>query len=276
MFLEVIFYILIVALMLLFLLGVYALVRQYRLYTALAKDFEAQKEKGDFSNAFHRQLLSSYRAAAKRDVGLINTPAMIEKVFYEEVKVSLKLERIGKQAANFFILVGLMGAFVGFLKLIEDMRFLSLSHDWMISADGAEMLLNQLIFLFDGAKEAFMAAFLGFFFAIVYMILKIFIQPAQILHIHFVAVESYLDNVIALDFSKISREEAMGQATQELFDRLIFQVENAYKKILEKSVSALMETAETNALSAQDFNMAVKKIERLIQTEARENESRRA
>jgi len=271
MVLTVLFYLVILIIFILFGISIYGLSIQQNTYNKMHKQFNEQCEKGIFENSFHIKVVKEYRKAAKRDVSLINTPALIEKSFYEEVSQFIKWERLGKQAANLLILLGLLGGFIGFLSTLNEM-FILISNNQMInSLNNVEEIMSRLITVLSGAKLAFVSGLLGFFFALLYSFIRIVIKPAQTLHTHFVEIESYLDNKVALDFSKSSQEEILGQSIQDMFDSLTGQIENSYKKVLDKSVTALIQSGESQELATQDFVFAVNKLGKIVKMQEKFN-----
>ncbi|WP_165916320.1 MotA/TolQ/ExbB proton channel family protein [Marinisporobacter balticus] len=262
--------VLIVAIIGVFMVGFVATVVIRKKYMNIREDLlDAQnRENSKYDYKVLNLIIEDYKRAAKGNQE-VNTQAIIERNFNSELSRLNLGERFIKNAVSLMIILGLLGTFYGLTlsigKLVE-----------MLSASGNVDMLNSMESIVSGLMNsvkgmsvAFVTSLFGIAGSIIFTILNIIYDVETEREAVMIVLEEYLDNHVALAFSKEKKTEyeLLDEALKGTFRELGGKMENSIKYVADGlgnqftaatrdiglSSKALLESVQLFDQSLKDF-----------------------
>ena len=156
------------------------------------------------------------------------------------------------------IILGLLGTFYGLTLSISELVNL-LSNGGGMEFTNVEGVVTGLIDSVQGMSVAFVTSLFGITGSIVLTVVSIFANVGTVREMLLVEVESYLDNVVAKDYSTRMQEEyqMLAQAVQQVFDRYGDQLSNDLINLAQDSTIQLTKTTNELKTSSQALMQAI-------------------
>lgn len=229
-------------------------------YAKISRDFHRNHKltNPNFSEIVLTKIAEDYRKAAESNGPDVNTQAIIEKHFNNEHNTLALGERFVKQATSIMIILGLLGTFYGLTLSISELVNL-LSNGGGMEFTNVEGVVTGLIDSVQGMSVAFVTSLFGITGSIVLTILSTFANIGTVRETLLVEVESYLDNVVAKDYSTRMQEEyqMLAQAVQQVFDRYGDQLSNDLIHLAQDSTIQLTKTTTELQTSSKALMQAI-------------------
>ena len=92
-------------------------------YRSIAKHLESrqQRRSGVFKNELLNRIVQDYKAASSSPYSDVNTQAIIEKTFMDELRAYLMGETLVKRSISILIVLGLLGTFIGLTISVSEL-----------------------------------------------------------------------------------------------------------------------------------------------------------
>jgi len=230
----------------------------------LKRDFKEGEATGTFESEVLKNIVKKYREAGENNVGEINTQAIIEKEFNGRLKRLNTAERFVNHSSSLMIIFGLLGTFAGLTIAVSELvKTLNVNQQSIESVSG---VIDGLLDSIGGMSVAFTTSMVGIVGSIIITLIKVIINPVHMREELMVTTEEYLDNVIAKEFIKeeVDNIDEVEERFEVLFDRVTEQVESGYKRVIERSVSGLLEVAKVMETNGANINTSVDKFDKTI------------
>lgn len=243
-----------------FLLAFTATITVRSRYAKISRDFHRNHKlkNPNFSEIVLTKITDDYRKAAESNGPDVNTQAIIEKHFNNEHNTLALGERFVKQANSIMIILGLLGTFYGLTLSISELVNL-LSNGGGVEFTSVEGVVTGLIDSVQGMSVAFVTSLFGISGAIILTILSTFANIGTVRETLLVEIESYLDNVVAKDYSTRMQEEyqMLAEAVQQVFDRYGDQMSNDLIHLAQDSTIQLTKTTTELQTSSKALMQAI-------------------
>lgn len=157
------------------------------------------RQRGDEPASFESRVLARIAREAlealRRHPHDINTPAIVDSVFQDELQTYLVAERFIRALTGLMIILGLVGTFYGLTLSIGKLVAL-VSGDLTGSAAITESLISGLTEALSGMSVAFSTSLFGIMSAITMTLLGVFVNVTDRRSAVMVQIEAYIDNVL--------------------------------------------------------------------------------
>ncbi|SKC48907.1 MotA/TolQ/ExbB proton channel family protein [Maledivibacter halophilus] len=205
---------------------------------------EENKESSMFENKVFNKIVDDYKLAAKGKSSEINTFAIIEKNFNNELKSQYQGERFVKRAVSLMIILGLLGTFYGLTMSIGELVKTLASSGGVDVLDSMDSVISGLIRSVRGMSVAFITSLFGIASSVLLTIINIFFGIEDIRESIMVEMEEYLDNILSqrIDEKKETPETLIK-------DELIASL-NDFNGKLEESMKEISEVLSLRFASA--------------------------
>lgn len=178
-------------------------------YHSIAKHLESrqQRRSGVFKNGLLNRIVQDYKAASSSPYSDVNTQAIIEKTFMDDLKILLIGENMVKKSIGMLIVLGLLGTFIGLSISVSEMVGVLLPGSGSTGSLDWNFILEKLGGAAQGMGAAFITSLVGIAFSIVLTIFFIALDCEDEKNKLMVNIEEYLDNVIAVAITKDKETE---------------------------------------------------------------------
>lgn len=177
-------------------------------------------------------IIKDYKSSLEENTKEINTQAIIEKNFNNELKGLYTAERFIKHSVSLMIILGLLGTFYGLTLSIGDLvKLLSNSGNTEVMSS-VDSIVGGLISSVKGMSVAFVTSLFGIGSSIILTIFNIFNNVSETRESVMVEIEEYLDNRVAAELNKDKVDDytllvnAMETALEKFGSRLDRQLKN--------------------------------------------------
>lgn len=169
------------------------------------------RDKALFESKVLNSIIDDYKIAAKGNKE-INTQAIIEKNFNNELGSLYVKERFVKRAVSLMIILGLLGTFYGLTLSIGKLVELLSNSNNVDVLDSMDSVVMGLINSVKGMSVAFVTSLFGISSSIVLTILNVFLGIENEREAVMVDIEEYLDNTLSQGIEKYEdKAEKMAQ-----------------------------------------------------------------
>ena len=245
--------IIIVSILFIFFSAVFISFSMKNRYHQLGESLQGMKEDRP-GHPVLQSIFDNYRAAAKGNHHEVNTQAIIERFFNQDLHTLSLGERYVRAAVSLMIILGLLGTFYGLTlsigKLVE-LLHAGQSTDMLTSMDS---IIGGLIDSVRGMSVAFVTSLFAIASAVMLTLFNIFINIEASREKLFVDIEEYLDNVVALQVSKEidSEYEMLNKALKTTLDDFAQNMETSFTYVVQSFQGPLTAaTAEIGNASDQ-------------------------
>lgn len=214
-------------------------------------------------------IIKEYKSSLEENTKEINTQAIIEKNFNNELKGLYTAERFIKHSVSLMIILGLLGTFYGLTLSIGDLvKLLSNSGSTEVMSS-VDSIVGGLISSVKGMSVAFVTSLFGIGSSIILTIFNIFNNVSETRESVMVEIEEYLDNRVAAELNKDKVDDytllinAMETALEKFGARLDRQLKNvldfsgqnlaAAAKEMENSSLSLLKSVSLFDKSLENF-----------------------
>ncbi len=195
-----------------------------------------------FESKVLNYIVDDYKIAAKGN-RQINTQAIIEKNFNNELSSIYTGERFVQKSVSLMIILGLLGTFYGLtLSIGKLVELLSNSNNTDV-IDSMDSVVSGLINSVEGMSVAFVTSLFGIASSIVITIFNTILGVEDIRESVMIEIEEYLDNVLAEGIEKPETAESI------INDELKLTIKEFGDK-LEKNVSEISDIMSYRFTSA--------------------------
>lgn len=206
-------------------------------YKSISSCFDNKKQTktGIFSNELLNSIVQEYKIAAKNSLSEVNTQAIIEKSFNENMKLMSIAESFVKKSPAILVILGLFGTFWGLTasvtKLIEIITS-NIINDVEVNMG---QLLESLSGTASGMGVAFSTSLFGIAFNILLTVIFIFASCEDARVSLMVIIEEYLDNTVSIVISKDKQTEytMLNNILRETFVEFGAKIQESMTKTVE-------------------------------------------
>lgn len=158
---------------------------------------DKNRQSSIFESKVFNNIIDDYKLAAKRKAKEINTQAIIEKNFNNELGSQYLGEKFVKRAVSLMIVLGLLGTFYGLtLSIAELVKTLAASGGIDV-LDSMDSVISGLIRSVKGMSVAFITSLFGIASSILLTIINIFFGIEDVRESVMIEMEEYLDNTLS-------------------------------------------------------------------------------
>ncbi len=228
----------------------------------------------DLNNGMHRRqeqyqsyilnkIVEDYKSAAMGNYNEVNTQAIIENCFNQELRKMNIGERFVKNAVSLLVVLGLLGTFVGLTisvgELVEVLGGSS-SADVMNNFGN---IVEGLLSAVSGMAVAFITSLIGIALSVILTIMNIIINIEEERETLMVHIEEYLDNTVSLVLSKDKETEytIMNKILRTTFMEFGDKIENSLKKTVEDFGNNLAHVVMEVDLSSKTLDQTIERFD---------------
>lgn len=207
-------------------------------YFKIQKDLDdrVQRRNEQYNSNILNSIIEDYKSAAKGNYNEVNTQAIIEKSFNQELR-SLNIgERFVKHSVSLMIVLGLLGTFLGLTLAVGDLVELLDSTASNDILENFQPIVDGLLSAVSGMAVAFITSLIGIACSVILTLLNIIFDVEEARETLMVHIEEYLDNTVALVLSKDKETE------YTMMNKIL---RNTFVEFGEKIEKTLQQTVET-------------------------------
>lgn len=228
-------------------------------YRSIAKHLESrqQRRSGVFKNELLNRIVQDYKAASSSPYSDVNTQAIIEKTFMDELRVYLMGETLVKKSISILIVLGLLGTFIGLTISVSEMVAVlpagsGVTLDW-------SLILEKLAGALKGMGAAFITSLVGIGFSILLTVIFIVLDCEDEKNKLMVNIEEYLDNVISVAISKDKETEytILNRILRDTFIDFGNKIETSLKDTVNEFGNKLTNVVMDVSLSSQTLDNTI-------------------
>ena len=246
-------YVIIAAILTLLFSGVTVTVIVRSRYTRLEREIERARGLAfKFEAPVLNRIVAQAEAAQKRDVGSVNTQAIVDDCFQSELKGLLIGERFVKSSTGLLIIFGLVGTFYGLTLSIGKLVAL-VSGDVEDGTSITIVLTEGLTRALSGMSVAFSSSLFGIISAIVMTLLSVFANVADRRTALMARIESFVDNVLLHGAGAGAGSDARVAAMVEGFGQSVAQLQATVVRF-----ETALQTFSTSTRDFREFNLHLK------------------
>lgn len=243
-------------------------------YRRIERDLEknSKTDEEDFRFGVLTIIVEEYKKAAKENPNEVNTQAIIEKNFHRYYRGLSLGERFAKSSVSIMIVLGLLGTFYGLTLSIGDLvNFLSESAATDV-LNSVGSLVDKLISSVQGMSVAFITSLFGIASSIIITIINVLFSVEDARESLLVRIEEYLDNKIALRFTRRQVVTEGGNVSDFDIDfglelnKFADNMEQRLKSVFENLGEQLTAAAVQNHDSVVGLQNSVEAFERSLKT----------
>jgi hypothetical protein len=191
-------------------------------------------------------IIRDYRASLEENTKEINTQAIIEKNFNNELKGLYTAERFIKHSVSLMIILGLLGTFYGLTLSIGDLvKLLSNSGNTEVMSS-VDSIVGGLISSVKGMSVAFVTSLFGIGSSIILTVFNIFNNIVETRESIMVEIEEYLDNKLAAELNKdkVDDHTLLVNAMEAALEKFGMGLDKQLRNLLDFSGQNLAATAK--------------------------------
>jgi methyl-accepting chemotaxis protein len=238
-------------------------------YKSISSCFDNKKQTktGIFSNELLNSIVQEYKIAAKNSLSEVNTQAIIEKSFNENMKLMAIAESFVKKSPAILVILGLFGTFWGLTasvtKLIEIITS-NIINDVEVNMG---QLLESLSGTASGMGVAFSTSLFGIAFNILLTVIFIFASCEDARVSLMVIIEEYLDNTVSIVISKDKQTEytMLNNILRETFVEFGAKIQESMTKTVEDFGEKLTHVVMDVSLSSQTLDNTVERFDKSLE-----------
>lgn len=230
-------------------------------YRSIAKHLESrqQRRSGVFKNELLNRIVQDYKAASSSPYSDVNTQAIIEKTFMDDLRIYLMGETLVKRSIGLLIVLGLLGTFIGLTISVSELVAVLLPGTSSASGLDFTSLLENLAGAAEGMGAAFITSLSGIALSIVLTILFIVLDCEDEKNKLMVNIEEYLDNVISVAIAKDKETEytILNRILRDTFIDFGNKIETSLKDTVNEFGNKLTNVVMDVSLSSQTLDNTI-------------------
>ncbi len=239
-------------------------------YHSIAKHLESrqQRRSGVFKNALLNRIVQDYKAASSSPYSDVNTQAIIEKTFMDDLKLLLVGENLVKKSIGMLIVLGLLGTFIGLSISVSEMVGVLLPGASSTGSLDWNFILEKLGGAAQGMGAAFITSLVGIAFSIVLTIFFIAMDCEDEKNKLMVNIEEYLDNVIAVAITKDKETEytMLNRILRDTFIDFGNKIETSLKDTVNEFGNKLSNTVMDVSVTSQALDTTIDRFDASLAT----------
>lgn len=239
-----------------------------RKYRNLAKDLGVNKsfDNPKFEHDVLNHIVEEFREAASKNPDSVNTQAIIERNFNEELKKLQLGERFVKKSVSLMIILGLLGTFYGLTLSIGKLVELLTINGGGEALDSVDSIVDGLINSVRGMSVAFVTSLFGIVSSVIITVTNVFYSIEDARTELMVEIEEYLDNRLGRVLIK-RPETAMvqaGERMQTAIDGFGEKIEKSFRELASEVGYRILTATDGIGKSSDALYAAVDKFEKSL------------
>ncbi|MFO7611783.1 MAG: MotA/TolQ/ExbB proton channel family protein [Clostridia bacterium] len=234
-------------------------------YRSIAKHLESrqQRRSGVFKNELLNRIVQDYKAASSSPYSDVNTQAIIEKTFMDELRIYLMGESFVKKSVGMLIVLGLLGTFIGLTISVSELVNVLLPSTGASGSLDWNFILERLGGAAEGMGAAFITSLAGISLSIILTIIFITLDCEDEKNKLMVNIEEYLDNVIAVVISKDKENEytILNRILRDTFIDFGNKIETSLKDTVNEFGNRLTNVVMDVSLSSQTLDNTIERFD---------------
>ncbi|MBN2558638.1 MAG: MotA/TolQ/ExbB proton channel family protein [Clostridia bacterium] len=234
-------------------------------YRSIAKHLESrqQRRSGVFKNELLNRIVQDYKAASSSPYSDVNTQAIIEKTFMDELRIYLMGESFVKKSIGMLIVLGLLGTFIGLTISVSELVNVLLPNTGTSGSLDWNFILERLGGAAEGMGAAFITSLAGISLSIILTIIFIALDCEDEKNKLMVNIEEYLDNVIAVVISKDKENEytILNRILRDTFIDFGNKIETSLKDTVNEFGNKLTNVVMDVSLSSQTLDNTIERFD---------------
>ncbi len=230
-------------------------------YRSIAKHLESrqQRRSGVFKNELLNRIVQDYKAASSSPYSDVNTQAIIEKTFMDELKLNLMGETLVNRSISILIVLGLLGTFIGLTISVSELVGVLLPSSGSASSLDWTLVLEKLAGAAKGMGAAFITSLAGIAFSIILTLIFIVLDCEDEKNKLMVNIEEYLDNVISVAIAKDKETEytILNRILRDTFIDFGNKIETSLKDTVNEFGNKLTNVVMDVSLSSQTLDNTI-------------------
>ncbi|RKD26545.1 MotA/TolQ/ExbB proton channel family protein [Caminicella sporogenes DSM 14501] len=206
----------------------------HKRYKVLQWDLEDDnnRKQAIFESKVLNSIVDDYKMAASLNKE-INTQAIIEKHFNNQLSFLYLCERFVKWSVSLMIVLGLLGTFFGLTLSVGRLVELLSSSGNTDVLESMDSVVGGLINSVKGMSVAFITSLFGIASSIILTVVNIIFNVEQKREAVMIEIEEYLDNVLSnsIDKGEIKSDSLQGVQMAFSVEEFTTKLENAIKEI---------------------------------------------
>lgn len=239
-----------------------------RKYRNLAKDLGVNKafDNPKFDHGVLNHIMEDYREAASKNPNAINTQAIIERNFNEELKNLQLGERFVKKSVSLMIILGLLGTFYGLTLSIGKLVELLTINGGGEALESVDAIVGGLINSVEGMSVAFVTSLFGIVSSVIITVINVFYSVEDAREELMVEIEEYLDNRLGKILLKRPEMEMVqaGERMQSAIDGFGEKVEKSFRELASEVGFRILTATDGIGKSSDALYGAVDKFEKSL------------
>jgi stage V sporulation protein SpoVS/uncharacterized protein YoxC len=194
-----------------------------------------QLKTGIFKSELINKISKEYKNAALGNYGEVNTQAIIEKCFNQNLKGLIIAERFVNNSVSILIILGLLGTFLGLTISVGELTKILAQTNVADFIDNPSLFITGLVSAVGGMAVAFTTSLLGIGCSILLTIFTIIFNPEESRETLMVHIEEYLDNNVAQIVAKDKETEytILNKILRETFIEFGEKIEKSLKNTVD-------------------------------------------
>ncbi|MFO7636051.1 MAG: hypothetical protein R6W96_01930 [Clostridia bacterium] len=237
-------------------------------YMGISKQLASKQQRrtGVFKNDLLNKVVQEYKAAAANNYSAVNTQAIIDKIFMENLRFGLLGENFVKKSISMLIVLGLLGTFIGLTISVSELVNVLIT-DSTTSLDWVG-ILNSLSGAARGMGAAFITSLVGILMSIILNLILVVSNCEDERESLMVNIEEYLDNTIAVAISKDKETEytMLNRILRETFIEFGNKIETSLKGTVEEFGEKLSHVVMDVSVSSKVLDSTVDRFEACLGT----------
>ncbi len=234
-------------------------------YAKIQQDLDdrVQRRNEQYESNVLNIIIEDYKSASMGNYSEVNTQAIIEKSFNQELRTLNMGERYVKHATSLMIVLGLLGTFFGLtLAVGEIVQTLAGSAASEIM-DNFTPFVEGLLSAVLGMAVAFITSLVGISCSVMLTVLNIVFDVEEARETLMVHVEEYLDNTVALVLSKDKQTEysMMNNILRNTFVEFGEKIEKTLQRTVDKFGDKLSHVVMEVEVSSKALDGTVEKFD---------------
>lgn len=230
-------------------------------YRSIAKHLESrqQRRSGVFKNELLNRIVQDYKAASISPYSDVNTQAIIEKTFMDDLRIYLMGETLVKRSVSILIVLGLLGTFIGLTISVSELVAVLLPGSGAAGSLDWTLILEKLAGAAKGMGAAFITSLVGIAFSVILTVLFIVLDCEDEKNKLMVNIEEYLDNVISVAIAKDKETEytILNRILRDTFIDFGNKIETSLKDTVNEFGNKLTNVVMDVSLSSQTLDNTI-------------------
>jgi len=213
------------------------------------------------------KIVQDYKVAGEINSNNVNTQAIIEKNFEENLKIPTMGETFVRKSQAMMVTLGLLGTFIGLTISVSELVKVLLQDIGSASLDWNEILV-RLAGAAKGMGAAFSTSLVGLFGSVVLNLTLIGIDCEDQKRSLMIDIEEYLDNNIAVLIAKDKETEytMMNRILKDTFVEFGTKIEDTLRATVESFGDKLTNVVMDVSVSSQALDTTVERFDSAIST----------